>query len=187
MPINPWQLRHARRTIRRGGIIAYPTEGVYGLGCDPLNDRAVKRLLAIKHRPRDRGFIVIASAREQLAPFIRPLPDIVAKRVADTWPGPVTWILPAQANLPDWLTGGRQTIAARISAHPLVRALCQTCDRALISTSANLSGHRPAYSPLTVRRRMGQAVDFILAGPLGGRSKPTEIRDAVSARVIRPG
>jgi L-threonylcarbamoyladenylate synthase len=85
------------------------------------------------------------------------------------------------------LTGGRATLAARVSAHPLVRALCDTCDRALISTSANYSGHRPARSALDVRRQLGDAVDYLLPGPLGGRTKPTEIRDAATGRVIRAG
>lgn len=187
MNINPWQLRLARRTIDAGGIVAYPTEGVWGLGCDPLNPKAVDRLLAIKHRDAGRGFILIGSHRDQLSPYLDPLPEAAEKNLAETWPGPVTWILPAAPDTPGILTGGRSTIAARVSAHPLVRALCDTCEQALISTSANLSGHPAARSALAVRRRLGKAVDFILAGPLGGRSRPTEIRDAATGKIIRPG
>lgn len=187
MNTNLWQLRLARRAIDAGGIVAYPTEGVYGLGCDPLNSDAVERLLAIKHRDAGRGFILIASNREQLSPYLDPVPASVEQNLAESWPGPVTWILPAAPDTPDILTGGRHTIAARVSAHPLVRALCDTCDAALISTSANLSGHPPARSALTVRRTLGDAVDFILSAPLGGRSRPTEIRDAATGKVIRPG
>ncbi|HET6724802.1 MAG TPA: Sua5/YciO/YrdC/YwlC family protein [Gammaproteobacteria bacterium] len=185
--LNSWQLRLARRTIDAGGIVAYPTEGVWGLGCDPLNADAVDRLLAIKHRDAGRGFILIASDRDQLSPYLGSLPESVEKNLTDTWPGPITWILPAAPDTPSILTGGRSTIAARVSAHPLVRALCDTCDRALISTSANLSRHPAARSALTVRRRLGDMVDFILAGPLGGRTRPTEIRDAATGRIIRAG
>ncbi|HET6654646.1 MAG TPA: Sua5/YciO/YrdC/YwlC family protein [Gammaproteobacteria bacterium] len=182
-----WQLRLARRTIDAGGIVAYPTEGVYGLGCDPLNPDAIDRLLGIKRRDAAKGFILIAAGRDQLAPYIEPLPAATEKQLAETWPGPVTWLLPAAPDVPDWLTGGRNTLAARVSAHPLVRALCDTCDQALISTSANLSGHPAAHSALTVRRRLGGAVDFILSGPLGGRTRPTEIRDAATGRIVRAG
>lgn len=185
--MTPFHLRHARRIIDAGGIIAYPTEGVYGLGCDPLNPEAVERLLAIKQRDAALGFILIASSREQLSPYLDVLPASVEKNLADTWPGPVTWILPAAPEVPAELTGGRPTIAARVTAHPLVRALCEVCDRALISTSANLSGHPAARSALQVRRRLGDAVDFILSAPLGGRVRPTEIRDAATGRIIRAG
>lgn len=184
---NPWQLRLARRVVDAGGIVAYPTEGVYGLGCDPLNAEAVARLLAIKQRDAARGFILIASKREQLSPYLEPLPEAVERNVAETWPGPVTWILPAAAGVAPELTGGRDTIAARVTAHPLVRALCGTCDRALVSTSANLSGRPAARSALQVRRRLGGAVDFVLSGPLGGRSRPTEIRDATTGLILRAG
>ncbi len=187
MSKNPWQLRLARRVIGAGGIVAYPTEGVWGLGCDPLNADAVERVLAIKRRDAAKGLILIAAAREQLSPYIEPLPADVEKQVTATWPGPVTWILPAAPGAPRPLTGGRSTLAARVTAHPLVRALCETCGQALVSTSANLSGRPPARSALTVRMHLGTLVDYILPGPLGGRTRPTEIRDATSGRIIRAG
>ena len=107
--MTPWRLRQAVRALRHGGIIAYPTEAVYGLGCDPLNAAAVLRLLALKNRPMDKGLILIASDFQHLAPFVHaPDPDIM-RRISATWPGPVTWLLPAKAETPTWLRGAHDT------------------------------------------------------------------------------
>lgn len=170
-----------------GGVIACPTEAVYGIGCLPWLDAALERVIAIKQRDARKGLIVVAADIGQLEPFAR-LPDgEVRQRIAASWPGPVTWILPAAPGLSPFLTGGRPSIAVRVSDHPVVRQLCLRTGSALVSTSANLSGRNPAGSALAARRRLGRAVDLVLAGPLGGSARPTEIRDAATGAVLRRG
>lgn len=173
--------------IRAGGIVAYPTEGVWGLGCDPANQAAVERLVALKGRDAAKGLILLAAEEDQLAPWIAPFNPAMANRVRGTWPGPVTWIVPAGAGCPAWLTGGRPTIAVRITAHPPARALCVAAGTALVSTSANPSGQPPLAGPGELCQAFGTALDAILAGPLGDLRGPTEIRDLQTGRILRPG
>jgi L-threonylcarbamoyladenylate synthase len=184
--IQPFRLREAARLLRNGGVIAYPTEAVYGLGCDPLNRDAVGRILAIKQRPMAKGMILIASEFAQLTPFVLPpSPDIQGK-LDRTWPGPVTWLLPSRPETPAWLRGSHATIAVRITDHPLARALCDAFGGAIVSTSANASGRPPARTALQARLRC-PGVDHVVTGPTGGRQKPSEIRDATSEAVMRAG
>ena len=181
-----WPLRRARDVIWGGGVIAYPTEAVFGLGCDPLNARAVARIFAIKQRDAAKGLILIASGIVQLEPFMQ-LDDTMRKALLKTWPGPVTWVVPAAPGVPEYLSGGRDTLAVRVTAHPVARALCETTGLALISTSANLSGHSPLRSPPAVRRLLGNKVDYVVPGAVGGLKKPTEIRDAQTGKILRAG
>jgi L-threonylcarbamoyladenylate synthase len=185
--ISPWHLRSATRILRAGGVIAYPTEAIYGLGCDPLNADAVLRLLALKQRPWQKGLILIAANLEQLTPFLATLtPDLEAK-LYETWPGPVTWLLPASESAPPWITGEHDSIAVRVTNHPLVADLCRHFDSAIVSTSANRAGQHPAKNALRVRSYFGTSLDYILHGPLGGYDRPSEIRDGKTGNVIRPG
>lgn len=185
--MNPWQLREAVRTLRNGGVIAYPTEAVYGLGCAPQDAVAVQRVLALKARPMAKGLILIASDFAQLEPFLLPLEARLWRRIQDAWPGPVTWLLPARPEVPDYLRGAHDTLAVRVTAHPVAAALCRASRHALVSTSANRSGQPPARSALGVRRRFGHDVDRVVPGPLGGRPRPTEIRDGRTGHTLRSG
>jgi len=185
--MHPWQLRWAAQIVRHGGIIAYPTESVYGLGCDPLDPAAVQRLLELKGRSLEKGFILIAASLEQIAPYLAPLGGAALQRLRASWPGPVTWLLPARAGVPDWLCGAHDTLAVRVTAHPLAAALCRELGHPLISTSANRAGQRPARNALRVRCLFDQRLDYILHGPTGGLGRPTEIRDLRSGRVVRRG
>ena len=185
MTTHPWHLRQAARHYRLGGLIAYPTEAVYGLGCDPLNWDAVQRLLKLKQRSIEKGLILIAADFNQLRSYIvEPAPQIMAPILA-SWPGPATWLLPAAPNLPKWLTGKHHTIAVRVTAHPLAADLCRTCGSPLISTSANISGHRPAKSSLALHSQFKRQIDFILNGQTGTLKQPTPIQDAISGKLIR--
>ncbi|WP_260294569.1 L-threonylcarbamoyladenylate synthase [Sedimenticola hydrogenitrophicus] len=184
-PVIPWKLREAARCFRRGGLIAYPTEAVYGLGCDPLNESAMEALLALKQRPAEKGVILIAADFEQLRPFVKPLADPLMQPILASWPGPHTWLLPAADWLPFWLTGVHSSLAVRVTALPLAAALCRACDSPIVSTSANRSGQHPARSALQVRLRLGSRVDCLLHAPLGGSRAPSTIRDGASGRVIR--
>jgi len=183
--LSPWQLRQAVRALRLGGVIAYPTEAVFGLGCDPLDAEAVLRLLELKQRPMDKGLILIASSIEQLEPYLLPLDAALEAKVRAEWPGPVTWLLPCREETPVWLRGKHHTLAVRVTDHPVAAALCAAFGGAIVSTSANISARPPARNALTVQRVFGEAIDHIVHAPLGGRNKPTEIRDASSGRIVR--
>lgn len=183
--MSPFQLREAARAIQGGAVVAYPTEAVYGLGCDPLNRTAVQRLLAIKGRSMRKGLILIAADFNQLRPYLAPLSDDQLQRVQADWPGPITWVLPAAPALPAWLNGGRDTVAVRVTAHPLAAALCRAADMPLVSTSANIAGSPPARSALQVRLHCA-GVDQVIAGRTGGRARPTEIRDLRTGQQLRP-
>ncbi len=182
-----WKLQQTAGVIHRGGVIAYPTEAVYGLGCDPLNSIAVSRLLAIKHRPMHKGLILIASRLEQLHAFIAPLDEASLAQLQKTWPGPYTWLLPARTDTPRWLRGEHQSIAVRVTAHPLAAALCEATGHALVSTSANPSSLPPARQALKVRKYFPHQLDAILTGNIGAATSPTSIRDWATKKLIRPG
>lgn len=184
VPTGP--LRYAARVVRAGGLVAYPTESVYGLGCDPLDDSAVERLFHCKGRDPSAGLILLADDYARLAPFIDPSPE-ERERMLASWPGPVTWVCTAGAAAPPWITGGRPTVAVRVTAHPTAGALSRAADMAIVSTSANLSGRPPCRTALHVRMRFAGKVDYVLGGPTGGRSRPSEIRDARTAAVLRAG
>ena len=180
-----WKIMPALRALAADGVIAYPTEAVYGLGCLP-REEPVRRLLQIKQRSPRKGLILVAATARQLADYVAfPDPD-TRDRVMASWPGPVTWLLPAHPDTPDWLTGEHPTLAVRVSAHPVVQALCRRAG-AIISTSANPAGAAPARDAARVRAYFGPVLDYVLAGAVGGSSRPTEIRDAVSGKVIRAG
>lgn len=181
-----WHIDCAARAVRHRGVIAYPTEAVYGLGCSPCYPEAVHWILATKRRRPDKGLILVASEVSQLLGFMNldTLND-GGRRVLASWPGPVTWIVPARPGVPDWLTGAHPGLAVRVSAHPLVRALCDRVG-ALVSTSANPEGAPPARDARRVRAYFGDTLDYILPGTVDTLRRPTEIRDARSGAVLRP-
>ncbi len=181
------RLLPALRCLQAGGVIAYPTEAVFGLGCDPLDAGAVARLLAIKGRKAAKGLILITHDRNSLSHWLEPVDAELDAQLRATWPGPVTWVLPAQRWVPRWLTGGRDTLAVRVTAHPGAASLCAAFGGPLVSTSANRSGHPPARTALQARCRLGPAVDLVVPGPTGGQRQPSEIRDGRSGRILRPG
>lgn len=171
--------------LERGGVIAYPTEAVFGLGCDPWSWPAVNRLLSLKRRSIAKGVILIAACVEQLEPFVDWSGVLRKESVLATWPAPLTWLLPARRWAPDWLTGGTGAVAARVTAHSQCVALCEQYGGALVSTSANVSGRAPARTVLQVRRQFGSALDYTLAGAVGDEAGPSEIRDARTGLVKR--
>ncbi len=179
------RLRRAAWTIARGGVIAYPTEAVYGLGCDPWNGDAVGRILAMKRRDVAKGLILIAAHPQQIMPFVEPLDDARMAQINASWPGPNTWLLPARRSTPTWLTGRFQTLAVRVTAHPLAAALCRIYGGAIVSTSANQADRRPARTALQVRLAFDAPPDGILAGACVGSDQPSCIRDGQTGRILR--
>ena len=177
----------AASALRNGGVIAYPTEAVWGLGCDPRNEAAVLRLLALKQREVDKGLIVIAADEAQLAPYIdmAALDDAQRAAVRASWPGPHTWIVPASSHAPAWITGAQTGIAVRVSAHPTVIALCNAFGGALVSTSANRAGDPAPTSRDALDQVIVAGVDAVSEGETGDLQRPTAIRDARSGDLLR--
>lgn len=180
-------LRRAVLALRHGGVVAYPTEAVYGLGCDPWNSLAVARVLEMKQRDPAKGLIVIAAEIAQLLPFIGALPAERRAEIVASWPGPNTWLVPALPTTPRWLTGQFATLAVRVTAHPLAAALCRSYGGAIVSTSANRATRHPARTALQVRRALTLQPDVCLVGACGERRQPSLIRDAQTGRVVRAG
>lgn len=173
--------------LKRGGVIAYPTEAVWGLGCDPFDEVAVTRLLAIKQRPVDKGLILVAANFDQLRPYLDLMP-LSAERLGEvlaTWPGPHTWVMPASRQAPRWITGAHRGIAVRVSAHPLVATLCTGFGGALVSTSANRAGDPPPDSLKGIDALLRE-LDGWIEGETSNLVRPTPIRDAATGAILRP-
>lgn len=171
--------------LNQGGIIAYPTEAVYGLGCDPFNANAVAHLLSLKHRALKKGFILIASDWQQIKYLVTPIEPRALAQVFATWPGPVTWLFPATHEVPKWIRGEHTTVAVRITAHPVAKQLCEKFGNPIVSTSANIEGYPPARDARTLQLTFGKKIDLIVAGKLGSSPTPTQIRDAITGEIIR--
>lgn len=179
------QINTAVKALQQGGVIAYPTEAVYGLGCDPRNLQAVERLLSLKQRSPDKGLILIAAEYEQLAPYLADIDSSRKAEIFSTWPGPVTWLWPAKPTVSSLLRGIHETIAVRVTAHSLAAALCRAFGGPIVSTSANLSGQLPTRNSEQVYEQFGDQLDYVLVGQVGGLSSPSQIRDALTGIIIR--
>jgi L-threonylcarbamoyladenylate synthase len=177
-------IHRAGRILRSGGVVAYPTEGVFGLGCIPDDVDAVIRILSIKKRSAALGLILVASAIEQLEGWAE-LPD--GTRLESSLDRPVTWLVPATKNVPYWIRGEHDAIAIRITSHPVASALCDAAESPLVSTSANIAGSPPARTVFVLRRRFRKLVDYIVPGLCGPATGASEIRDLISGSVIRTG
>ena len=180
-------LKQAAAVIQQGGVIAYPTEAVFGLGCDPHNGEAVHRILQMKRRPAAKGLILIAASIEQLEPFVdfSRLSEQTMHEIQDSWPGPNTWLIPAKKKTPSWLRGKHATLAVRITAHPIAKGLCEAANSAIVSTSANISNHPSAKSGKQCRFIFREKLDHIVAGEVDLNAQPSTIRDALTGKIIR--
>lgn len=170
--------------LKRGGLIAYPTESCYGLGCDPDNRKAVLRLLKLKQRPQRKGLILIASHFHQIARYLQPLTIAEQTKLYNEAGQAVTYLLPTHPSAPRWLRGANDTLAVRLTAHPFARRLCRSIDSALVSTSANRSGMRPAKTYAECQRLFGKKV-WVLRGRVGKRKQPSTIRAWADGRIVR--
>lgn len=182
------QRLRAVHTLATGGVIAYPTEAVWGLGCDPFNAAAVDRLLALKRRPAHKGLILVAADLAQIAPLLDSLPADQRAQLERTWPGPVTWLIPDPHHwIPANVKGDFTSVAVRVSAHPVVHCLCRAWGGPLVSTSANRAGQPPFRSEWALRRHTLLQPDLIVPGQTQHLNKPTEIRDLPTGRIMRAG
>lgn len=181
----PWPVRQAARHLQAGGIVAYPTETVYGLGCDPLDPDAVSRLLQLKQRPMAKGLILIGAELAQLRPYLDLSdPGLLHKLEQPSTP-PTSWIVPAASSTPAWLTGRHDSLAVRLTPHPVARALCLAFGGAIVSTSANPAGLPPARSALQVRRYFNGQIDELLHGDIPADARPSQIRHIVTDAILR--
>jgi len=174
--------------LHRGGVIAYPTEAVYGLGCDPKNLAAVKKILQLKQREKEKGLILVASSFEQFKSYIQPLEKAVEKKLLDSWKEgatAVTWLVPVKQETSEYLKGQFDTLAIRVSHHPLVKELCEKFAGAIVSTSANIATQAAARTAAEVTQVFADKIDLVLEGTTDINAQPSEIRDALTDKIIR--
>lgn len=184
-------LTQAQTVVRQGGLLAYPTEAVWGLGCAPDNEQALAKLLALKQRPWHKGLVVVAADFAQLEPWLLPLTAAERTKVLAAWEGThlhphsraVTWVLPCQPQVSKLLKGEHSSLAVRVSQHPVVRQLCEHCGP-LVSTSANPAGFAPALTAAQVSEYFADASPLIIPGELGQQQQPSEIR-TLAGTVLR--
>lgn len=170
--------------LKRGGVIAYPTESCYGFGCDPRNRNAVLRILKLKQRPQKKGLILIASDYRQVARYIQPLTPAEQQRLEDDGARAITYLMPAKPSCPRWLRGAHDTLAVRLTAHPFAKQLCRSAGSALVSTSANLGGQRATRTYADCLRQFGAKV-WVLPGRVGKRKRPSTIKAWGGDRIVR--
>ena len=176
-------ISRAAEVLLGGGIIAYPTEGVFGLGCMPDDMNAFVNLLRIKNRDPAKGLILIASNESQLRDWLAD----DAGQLPDPEPSqPMTWIAPASDRVASLVRGDHETIAVRLTTNPVAAAICSAVDSPIVSTSANLSGQGVVRNRLVLRRKFGACVDYIVPGECGPTSGPSEIRELATGKTLRP-
>ena len=174
----------AAQILSSGGVIAYPTEGVFGLGCLPSDDEAVQRLLEIKQRSPSKGLILLAANASQFDDWIS-LPAGISLPPPDP-DKPITWIVPAGEKAGDRIQGDNAGIAVRITTHPVAKAICEAARSPIVSSSANLSGQPVAEDQASLQQQFGSLVDYIVPAPCGPSAGPSQIRDLLSGDVLRP-
>ncbi|WP_018864621.1 L-threonylcarbamoyladenylate synthase [Thioalkalivibrio sp. ARh3] len=184
-PLLTPEIEPVAQCVRDGGVIAYPTEAVFGLGCRPDDLQAIDRILEVKGRPAAKGLIVVTDRLDRLAPWLAPLPAERRAEIDASWPGPTTWLLPVTDACPPLLRGEHNSLAVRVTAHPETRALCAASASALVSTSANRAGAKPCRSWDCVATQLGTGIDAILQAECGGRTAPSAIRDARTGAWVR--
>lgn len=178
-------IKQAAAVLNGGGVVAYPTEAVWGLGCNPFSERAVQRILTMKRRRRSMGLILIAANIEQLYPFLSELSAEQRVMLDNTWPGPQTWLVPNNNVAPPWITGGQDTLALRVTDHPVAAALCRSFGGPLVSTSANPHGFPPAKSLLKINLYFRNQLDCVVPGLLGMSNNPTPIKHLITGETLR--
>ena len=179
------RIRRAADVLHRGGLVAYPTEAVWGLGCDPENANAVQHLLALKRRDPAKGLILIAADIAMFTPYLRDLKPALIEQLQVSWPGAVTWLIPDNHCASPWISGGRDTLALRVTAHPVAAALSRAFGGPLVSTSANPQGLAPAKTLMKVKAYFGNTLDAYTPGSIGHAARPSEIRNLLTGDVIR--
>ena len=175
----------AANVIKQGGVVAYPTESCYGLGCDPQNTQAIQRILNIKRRSKDKGLIIISDEISKIERYVDCFPDVSYDEMIASWPGPFTWLLPAKSDVSTWLKGSHETLAIRVTGHKTASLLCKHSEMAIVSTSANRANQPSIRTMEDVAAQIGSEIDCISEGEIGDNHNPSVIRDARSGMVVR--
>ncbi|MCO4785006.1 L-threonylcarbamoyladenylate synthase [Marinomonas atlantica] len=171
--------------LRNGGVVAYPTEAVWGLGCDPFNQPAVQRILTLKSRPVEKGLILISGAAQHLEPWQEILEHVMFTRLIEVTDRPTSWVVPDTLITPDWVRGQHPGVAIRLSQHEPVQNLCSAYGGVLVSTSANPAGLDPARSKEEVINYFGDTLDAIFDAPLGNAGQPSQVLDLITGKQFR--
>lgn len=180
----------AAECLKQGHVLAYPTEAVWGLGCDPFNELAFLEILHLKQRPIEKGVILLAAQIAQVEHLLEPLSTEMRKKVIDSWSHrspterATTWLLPAGDTIPTWIKGNHPKVAVRVTNHPLCVALCNTFHGFIVSTSANPTGEKPALSLQQANQYFSNQIDY-LNGDLGLSQEASRIIDAETGEIIR--
>ena len=165
-------------------VFAYPTEGVWGLGCNPFSEKAVNKLINLKKRPKNKGIIVLAGSLQQLLPFTQHLSEKLKKRMNSKWPGPHTWLVPSSSETPKWLLGPTGLLALRLSNHKTVKELTKSLNMPICSTSEKISRKKPAKDSEEIRTFCYDKVHRI-EGKLDSLKKPTPVQNLESKEWLR--
>jgi L-threonylcarbamoyladenylate synthase len=177
----------AAEMLQGKGVVAYPTEAVWGLGCDPVSEIAVNKILQLKGRPSSKGLILIADCADRFAPFLKGLHRAHLQRFNSDFGRPTTWLVPNNGAVPGWIVGEHETVALRVTSHPVAAALCRAFAGPIVSTSANPQGLPAATTALKVKSYFGDAIDFQTIGSVGAEKNASEIRNLITGQVVRPG
>lgn len=185
-PTLVWHAKLAARALKAGETLAYPTESVWGLGCDPASEAAMDQLLALKQRTPEKGVILIAADMAQVAHLLAPLPAAMREAAEALWPGFVTCLLPDLAGqVPPWIRGKHSSVAVRVSLHPSVQALCRAFGGPIVSTSCNPAGRPPARNRVEARRYFNQSINCFMAGTTLENASPSPILDLATGHYVR--
>tara|TARA_Y100000766_G_scaffold1834_1_gene1474 strand:- start:733 stop:1290 length:558 start_codon:yes stop_codon:yes gene_type:complete len=179
-------LETACACLKSGKVISYPTEAVWGLGCDPFNEIAVNRLLVLKDREVSKGLILVAGNLDQISSLTEPLSEDHKALLKRSWPGPTTWLIPDQSDFfPSWIKGQHDSVAIRVSDHSLVRDLCLKFGGPIVSTSANVAGEPEIREREKIEDVFGDSIDYVVDGELGDKHSTSEIRDIITGKRLR--
>ena len=181
-----WRMKLIAQRLLQGAVIAYPTEGVWGLGCLPDNHEAVARILTLKHRGWEQGLVLVAANIEQFEPFLQVITPTQRATLETAWPGFVTFVVPDGGVAPAWIRGKHEGVALRVSAHPVIAGICNQLGGPIVSTSANPTGKPPAKSTLRLRQYFAEGIDLVVPGELGNAPGVSEIRLLETGEVLRP-
>lgn len=178
-------IRLAVTALKIGGVIAYPTEYCFGLGCDPMNEPAIQRLLKIKKRQPEQGVILIASSIKQVEAYVDLQSSPILNDILASWPGPSTWVLPARPHVSNWVKGKHSGVAVRVTDNMVSKELCVHYGGALVSTSANRHGESALLTAEAVSNEMGAELSYVLNQLVGGAKTASTIRDGMTGKQLR--
>lgn len=176
----------AVKALQQGGVIIYPTEAVYGIGCDPYNEKAVQKLLAIKQRSVEHGLILLIDNWRNIMPLINLDYELDFVAIENNPVKNITWLFPASNQVPSWITGKHDQVAIRSPDHHLAKKICAAFKGPIVSTSANITG-KPACTSYTavINNFNDLRIDYIVDSPVGSYQQPSTIIDYLTREVIR--